>query len=580
MARDPSFPRTRHVALSFSERPEEAKAEGAEAILLPIRSAEGEPRAGVPLPPPEQPGAPGVPAKGDLASATPDDALSAGVHAAAPQPRELPAVVVVDIARPDGDDACLSFDGAVADVRCASSLEGRDASGALAARAATLGEAVLLSGLDRWYALGPLGAGYCRSCELTLGEELRESYGDHFEPFEVLPALRDPALPFAERPFARVKEALRLSEAVASGKRAVLRARDEARAKRSLEIAVLGRAAALDAAALLLCPHLDGLVFSLPSLDPFDALLPLQAARAALGARPAVALLPRETTPAQVRLVAGLATACDCDVLLEAGASDDARSALLAHRRFLTVVRERFRPSFPLPDAELLFSPLCDHWTAGGHGRSSAACLAGLARAQLQPAVRLELDGGVRAQLLVLAGAGALSLADAAAARRFVEGGGDALVIGRCAVIDEEGRLGEPVFAPVKSGLERVGEGRVYTLEDGALLPRALRELGRRPQITVAGRGRLLTRSYLDAERKLDVHLVNLDLREAGAPTAQGVQLSIAGQAAGGGRLGYWFAAERAGGRDGERITLNPSGFSVSTILPSVEAYALLAVPR
>ena len=580
MARDPSFPRTRHVALSFSERPEEAKAEGAEATLLPISSAEGEPHAGTPLPKPAQPGAPGVPAKGDLPAAASEDALSTGVHAAAPQPRELPAVVVADISLPDPDDSCRAFDGGVAQVRCASSLEGRAAAGDLAARAASLGEAVLLAGLSRWYALGPIGDGYCNSCELVLSETLRESYGDHFEPFAVLPLLRDPALPASERPFARVKEALRLSEAVSAGKRAVLRARDEARSKRSLEIAVLGQVGALDAASLSLCPHLDGLVFSLPSFDPYDALLPLQAARAALGARPAIALLPRETTPAQARLFAGLATACDCDVLLDAGASGETRAALLAHRTFLNVVRERFRPSQPLPDAELLFSPRCDHWTAGGHAKSSSACLAGLARAQLQPAVRLDLDGGVKAQLLVLAGAAALPVSDAAAARRFVEGGGDALVIGACTVIDDEGRAIEPLFPSVKSGLERVSEGRVYALEDTALLPRALRELGRRPQVTVAGRGRLLLRTYLDVERKLDLHLVNLDLRDAGVAAAQGVQLSIAGSAAGGGRIGYWFAQEREGGRDGERITLNPSGFSVSTILPSVEAYALLAVPR
>jgi hypothetical protein len=577
MARDPSFPRTRHVALSFSERLEEAKAEGAEAILLPIRSAEGEPRAGIPLPEPVQPGAPGAPAKGDLPAAASDDGLSAGVQPAAPQPRELPAVVAVDVSLHDGDDACRAFDGSPADVRCASSLEGRAAAGELASRAASLGEAVLLSGLNRWYALGPLGDGYCHSCELTLEESLRESYGDHFERFEVLPLLRDPALPAAERPFARVKDALRLSEAVGAGKRAILRARDEARAKRSLEIAVLGQVGALDAAALLLGAHLDGLVFSLPSLDPYEALLPLQAARAALGARPAVALLPPGTTPAQARLFAGLAAACDCDVLLDAAASAEARAALLAHRSFLNVVRERFRASLPLPDAELLFSPRCDHWTRGAHGKASSACAAGLARAQYQPTVRLDLDGGVKAPLLVLAGAGAISVSDAAAARRFVEGGGDALVIGPATVADAEGRTLEPLFPTAKSGLERVSEGRVYALEDGALLPRALRELGRRPQINVAGRGRLLLRAYLDVERKLDVHLVNL---EAGTAAAQGVQLSIAGGAAGGGRIGYWFAQDRHSGRDGERITLNPSGFAVSTILPSVDSYALLAVPR
>ena len=98
--------------------------------------------------------------------------------------------------------------------------------------------------------------------------------------------------------------------------------------------------------------------------------------------------------------------------------------------------------------------------------------------------------------------------------------------------------------------------------------------------MALTGRGRLLTRAYLDPERKLDLHFVNLELQEGAFVPAQGVQVSIAGQAAGGGRAAYWFAPERAGGKDGERITLNPSGFSVSTILPSVSAYALLAVPR
>ena len=63
--------------------------------------------------------------------------------------------------------------------------------------------------------------------------------------------------------------------------------------------------------------------------------------------------------------------------------------------------------------------------------------------------------------------------------------------------------------------------------------------------------------------------------REAVAGTAEHMA-----EAAGGARMGYWFAPERDGGKDGERITLNPSGFSVSTILPSVSGYALLAVPR
>jgi hypothetical protein len=203
----------------------------------------------------------------------------------------------------------------------------------------------------------------------------------------------------------------------------------------------------------------------------------------------------------------------------------------------------------------------------------------------LQPAVRLDLAGGVRARLLVLAGAGALPTADAAAARRYAENGGDVLLLGKCLPVDEEGRIGDPIFPEVKSGLEPVGEGRVFALDDGAqeaAILRALRELlGRgRSQVTLSGRGRILSRAYLDPERKLDVHFVNLDLQNDESVPAQGVQATIAGQAAGGGRSGYWFAPERIGGRDGERIPLNPSGFSVSTILPSVHAYALLAVPR
>ena len=582
-AREIAFPKTRHVALSALEQAGEAKAEGGEAILVPIQVAErqagGQPPAGSRPPEAAQPGAPDLPQPGVLPAAT--EAPAAGATA---QAHALPWAVEVDVSEPDSDEErCAALDGAPVPVRCASSLEGRQSAGDAAAKAARLGEAVLLSGLDRWYRLGPQGAGYCRSCELSLVEFLRESYGDHLEPFDALDSMRGSALPLPERPFARQKEALRLAEAVESAKRAILQARDEARRERGLEIAVLGRVGTLSSLALELCKHLDGLVFELPSLDPMEALLPLLSARAALGVRPAVATLPPGASVGQVRLFAALTAACDTDLLLPANASIEAREALAAHRAFLSLVRERYRPSQPLVDAEILLSPRCDHWSGGAHARASAACAAALARAQLQAAVRLDLAGGPRSSLLVLAGASALPEAEAAAARRHVEAGGDLLLVGKAHSADDEGRTGEALFPEVKSGLDRVGEGRVYALDDSApgalesLLSRALRELaGRgRAQLILAGRGRLFTRAYLDPERKLDVHLVNLDERPA-----QGVQLSIAGQAAGGGRSGYWFAPERDGGRDGERISLNPSGFSVSTILPSVDAYALLAVPR
>ena len=579
-----SFPKTRHVALSGLEQTGEAKAAGSEAILVPIRVAENATApAGVPLPQPAEPGGPGVPEKGALPAAAPP---SAGTETPAPQVRELPWVVSVDVSEPAAEvDRCKALDGTLLDVRCVSSLEGRDVAGLLAGRAALAGEAVLLDGLDRWYQLGPEGSGYCKSCGFALIEHLRETFGDHLEPFEALEQLASSSLPLRERPYARQKQLLRLTEPLEAAKRAILRARDEARRKRSVEIGVLGRVGPISALALELCRHLDGLAFDLAVDDPYAALLPLLAARAALGQRPAIAVLPASVSPAQVRLYAALATAADADVLLPPEAGAEALAALAEHRKFLALIRERYRPSAPLFDAEVLLSPRCDHWTSGGHQRAASDAVAALAKAQLQPTVRLDLAGGVRARLLVLAGASALPTADAAAARRYAENGGDVLLLGKCLPVDEEGRLGDPVFPEVKSGLEPVGEGRVFALDDGAqeaAILRALRELlGRgRSQVTLSGRGRILSRAYLDPERKLDVHFVNLDLHDGEFVPAQGVQATIAGQAAGGGRSGYWFAPERSGGRDGERIPLNPSGFSVSTILPSVHAYALLAVPR
>jgi hypothetical protein len=593
MARPPdsTFPRTRHLALDLGDG-----AGGAEAVVEFATSlAPGGAGFAGDGPEPEAKGSivpqPADTPEGALGQAAPLSPLAAGAPAAAPQegapaPSQpqapaLPRVAVVAFSTPAAaDEMCAALDGSAADVRCPSSLEGRKTAGDEAAAAARTGDAVMLDRLDRWYRMGPEAAGFCRSCELALVEALRESYGDHVQTFDVLEQMRLSPGPLRDRPFARQREALRLAETVEAAKRACLRARDEARRERGVELSVLGRAGPIGAASLLACRHLDGLVFDVPANDPLEALLPLLAARAALGQRPAVGVLPRDVTAAQVRQFAAMATACDTDIALEPGAGREACEALAQHRRFFGEVRERYPPVAPLADVEILLSPACDHWTGGAHQAAANEAAVAAARAQLQITVRLTLAGGVQSQLLVVAGASALPPQDAAAARRHLEGGGDLLLAGRCVTVDEEGRPGDDVFREADAGeIERVGEGRLYYAPDPAGIAKGLRELvGRgRAQVVLAGRGRLFARAYLDPERKLDVHLVNLDPQ---LPPAQGVQLTIAGQAAGGGRAGYWFAPERAGGKDGERIPLNPSGFSVSTILPSVSAYALLAVPR
>jgi len=535
------FPRARHLALAeaatVAEAGRLAKESAAEAVAVPLEAT-------------------GVPG--------------------------LPLALSVDVASPE-EESCLSLEGKACGVACASSGAARDRWARLAAEAARRGDALLLAGLDRWWRLGPDGAGYCKSCGAALVERLREVYGEHVMAFDALGPLRSPA-PVRERPYGGLREALRLSEAVEACKQAALRARDEARRARQTEMPVLGRTGALSPLSLLLCRHLDGLVFDLPSADPLECLVPLLAARAALGQRPAVAMAPAGATEAQVRLLSALATACDCDLALPEGAGQPERAALAAHRRYLAAMSERLRPAAPLADLTLLVSPAADAWSGGAHFRALGLAAAALARLHLQLGVALDLRAAPRAPM-VIAGCGGLREEEALAARRHVTEGGDLLLVGRCALLDDEGRAVEPVFAGARAGLNRIGEGRAWAVapeEDAprdaeAQIGRAARELlGRgRASLTLTGRGSLLLRAYLDPERKLDVHVVNLD-----AAPAQGMTLHVAGQVAGGGRSGFWFAPDREKGTEGERIALNPAGFGVSTVLPRLGGSALLTVPR
>ena len=575
------FPRTRSLELSAPEGSgpppageTAARQEGAQAIVVDAATL---PEAPPPPPPQSRP----PPSGQELA---------------------LPRVAWVELARArSGDEACLDEDenraGGAVPVRCPNAPLARADADAAAGQAARRGDAILLDGLDRWYRLGPSAAGYCPHCERALNQLLQQSYGPQLEPFAVLQAERASGVPPRERPYGGLREQLRLEAPLSFAKEAILRARDEARrARGGLELPVLARVGPLSALSLLLCRHLDGLVFALPSLDPHESLLPLLAARAALGERPAIAQLPVSARADQVRLFAALALACGCDLKLQPGASQEAREALAAHRRYAALLRERYRPGASLGDLELVLAPRADHWSQGRHLRASGQVAAMLQRAQLQPSLALDAPtaGTGASRLVVVCGASELPAALAAPLRRHVEQGGDLLLVGSCTKIDEEGRSLGPLFPEVDDGLERVAEGRVYGVAAtaGPVLPppealeplvqKALRELlGRTPRsLTMQGRGQLLARAYLDPERKLDVHLVNLDLKDGhGFGAAQGVLLQIAGAAAGAGRTGHWFAPDR-GGKDGERITLNPSGFSVSTVLPSVGACALLSVPR
>src|SRR5437764_12815074 len=209
MARGPEFPKVRHIAVSVAERNA-----GADAVIISFEAAEPEP------PEPAQ-GAP----EGALPAAAAEPALRSGAQAAAPsatgaappppaQQETVARIVAVDVARARSEEeTCRAPDGSLvvasgSPVRCPNSAAGLEHAVRVGAWATHLGEAVLLEGIDRWYRLGSVSAGFCRSCELALVETLRENDGDHLQPFDPLAPLRgQPGSRTA--PFAGAREALR-----------------------------------------------------------------------------------------------------------------------------------------------------------------------------------------------------------------------------------------------------------------------------------------------------------------------------------------------------------------------------------
>ncbi len=148
--------------------------------------------------------------------------------------------------------------------------------------------------------------------------------------------------------------------------------------------------------------------------------------------------------------------------------------------------------------------------------------------------------------------------------------------------VDEAGRP-VPEFLPAgKPGGVRVGEGVLAALPaladdagataaEPAAVEKALRVLlgkGRRAA-GVAGRARLLVSLYRTGDG-VHAHLATLD-----GERAQGTTLFLGVQVAGGIRRARFQAADGAD----VRIPMNPSGTSLSTVLPSFEGYAVLQLP-
>jgi hypothetical protein len=204
-----------------------------------------------------------------------------------------------------------------------------------------------------------------------------------------------------------------------------------------------------------------------------------------------------------------------------------------------------------------------------------------LAAAHVQAPVVTRLADAPRDAPVVLADATALPPLDVKDLRRRLEAGGAILSFGAAGEVDETGHLHEGVLPSGKPAGVRVGQGTLVELAplaplggeappDDEVVEKGLAAvLGRgRRAAGVAGRQPVLV--VVDrTPSAVHVHLVSL-----GAERAQGVTLFLGVKVAGGVRRARFVSAD---GTD-VRIPMNPSGTSISTVLPAWQGYAVLSL--
>lgn len=496
---------------------------------------------------------------------------------------------------PSADEACRAADGSPSGLSgppraCLSSSRHRErvAQAARDALGAGFG-GVFLDRPDAPLALGLLGAGFCPECQAAFGRHLLREYGEHFQPVDYLALAREAvtassgAVGFDQLPFGRDFRRFQ-TDALDAAVRAYVRgARDAARAlERRFE--VVAQFEALGPAQFRAARHLDAAIFPGPEgvgigIGHFRLL------RAVMRRRP-VAVLP-QGEPAPTALAGLSAVAATCGVELAGIEPSGQSGAGVARVRRLArqLAQQAGRPpaqATAVAEACILYSAEADLWTNGRHRLSVARAGEALAGLHLQSPVVTRVHDAPPEAALVLADAVALSTQEAKEVRRRLEGGTAVLAFGEPAQVDECGRPAGSFLPGGKAGGVKVGSGTLAELPsltpekgspdavDPAALEKALAALlgkGRRAA-GVSGRAPLLVVLQRTGEA-LDVHLVSL-----AAERAQGVTLFLGSQVAGGVRRGRFVSAD---GSD-VRIPLNPSGYSLSTVLPSFEGYAVLSL--
>jgi hypothetical protein len=448
---------------------------------------------------------------------------------------------------------------------------------------------VFLDRPDAPLALGLLGAGFCPHCLRDFGRHLSREYGEHFQPVDYLALAREAvsassgALAFDQLPFGRDFWRFRtecLDDAVRGYARA---ARDAARAGgRAFE--VVAQFEALGPAQARAARHLDAALFPGPEgtglgIGYFRLL------RAIMGRRPVAALVPGTPSALAAPQLARLAAAAaSCGVEL-AGLEPGSLALAPVRQVARSLADEPGRiPAAAQPVSEccILYSTECDLWTGGRHRAAVVRAGEALAQLHLQCPVVTRIQDAPAGAALVLADAVALSAQEAKDVRRRLEGGSAVLAFGEPGQVDETGRAAGGFLPGGKAGGVKVGSGTFAELaalapetgspppvEPGALEKAVSALLGRgRRAAGVSGRAQLLVVLHR-TQAAVDAHLVSL-----GPARAQGVTLFLGADVAGGVRRGRFVSSD---GSD-VRIPLNPSGYSLSTVLPSFQGYAVLSL--
>ena len=449
---------------------------------------------------------------------------------------------------------------------------------------------VCLDRPDAPIAQGFLGSGFCPDCQRAFSRELTREYGDHFMPLDYLALAREAlaqapgAVGYGRLPFGRDFWRFRvasLDRAVNAYARA---ARDASRtADRPFE--VTAQFAAVGPAQLLCARQLDAAIFPVPTETQTTGVGLFRLLRAAMGRRPCAAALAGSLPPALVHRLAGVAASCGIELIgLEPGDSEGGLASLRRFARDVGAQRHAPGAAEAVAECAVLYSAECDLWTGGDHREQVVRAGDALAALHIQAPVMTRLADAPSGAALVLAGAAALPQLEASELKRRIEAGGAALVFGDLGAVDDGGREASPPLPPGKPAGVKLGKGTVVAqpawpaprpgapLEPASLEPlsRALGVLlgkGRRAA-SAAGRCQLFVALYRNTDR-LDAHLVSL-----GPDPAQGATLFLGLHVAGTVRRARFRSASGAD----EKIVMNPSGYSISTVLPAFHGYAVLSI--